>query len=124
MDGKEFASIRKRLNKTQKQTAELLGCSVKAVHSYEQGWRPVPPHIERQVMFLACKITDNKKNLRPCWEVMQCSLEEREQCPAWEFQAGTLCWFINGTICRGEVQKAWKDKIQICRSCEVLASRL
>jgi len=124
MDGREFASMRKRLNKTQKQTAELLGCSVKAVHSYEQGWRLVPSHIERQVMFLVCQKVNGSRNLRPCWEIMQCPIEVREQCPAWEFQAGTLCWFINGTICKGTVKKAWKDKIALCRSCEVLSSIL
>ena len=44
MDRKEFTYFRKRLNKTQKQLAELLGASLKAVHSYEQGWRAVPGH--------------------------------------------------------------------------------
>ncbi|MCK5723736.1 MAG: transcriptional regulator, partial [Gammaproteobacteria bacterium] len=38
MNSKEFVAIRKRLNKTQKQMAQLLGSSIKAIHSYEQGW--------------------------------------------------------------------------------------
>jgi DNA-binding XRE family transcriptional regulator len=38
MDDKEFLRARKILEKTQKQLAELLGSSIKAVHSYEQGW--------------------------------------------------------------------------------------
>jgi hypothetical protein len=46
------------------------------------------------------------------------------QCPAWEFQAGKLCWFINGTICEGEVQQNWQEKMKICRECEVLKSLL
>jgi len=124
MDGREFVSMRKRLNKTQKQTAELLGCSVKAVHSYEQGWRTVPSHIERQVLFLVCQKMNSNKDTRPCWEVMQCPIEVRERCPAWEFQIGTLCWFINGTICKGTEKEAWKEKMDICRSCEVLSSIL
>jgi transcriptional regulator with XRE-family HTH domain len=37
MDSKEFTYMRKRLNKTQKEIAEILGTSIKAVHSYEQG---------------------------------------------------------------------------------------
>ena len=45
MDDKEFLRARKILGKTQKQLAELLGTSIKAVHSYEQGWRTVPAHV-------------------------------------------------------------------------------
>jgi DNA-binding transcriptional regulator YiaG len=36
MDSKEFTYIRKKLNKTQKEMAEMLGTSTKAVRSYEQ----------------------------------------------------------------------------------------
>ena len=42
MQSEEFVLIRKKLNKTQRELAELLGVSIKAVHSYEQGWRTVP----------------------------------------------------------------------------------
>ncbi|MEN8143025.1 MAG: helix-turn-helix transcriptional regulator, partial [Thermodesulfobacteriota bacterium] len=45
MDSKEFLKARKLLNKTQKHLSELLGISIKAVHSYEQGWRKVPSHV-------------------------------------------------------------------------------
>lgn len=51
MDKKEFAQVRKKIGKTQKQLAALLGVSLKAIHSYEQGWRSIPSHIERQVFF-------------------------------------------------------------------------
>ena len=53
MDSKEFKKWRKKLNKTQKEIAQLLGLSVKAVHSYEQGWRNIPAHVERQMFFPA-----------------------------------------------------------------------
>lgn len=49
MDKAEFKLLRKKLNKTQKQMAQLLGVSIKAIHSYEQGWRTVPGAVERQV---------------------------------------------------------------------------
>jgi len=52
MDSAEFSILRRKLNKTQKEIALLLGISIKAVKSYEQGWRNVPPHIERQLYFL------------------------------------------------------------------------
>jgi len=124
MDGKELASMRKKLEKTQKQMAELLGCSVKAIHSYEQEWRPIPSHIEKQVLFLVYRKRNNNRDLKPCWDMKQCPPEEKKQCPAWEFQAGKLCWFINGTICEGEVQQGWREKMEKCRACKVFSFML
>ena len=121
MDSKEFASFRKVLNKTQKQMAQLLGTSVKAIHSYEQGWRRVPTAVERQVYFLATKQNTKKGKPKACWQIKKCSPELKIKCPAWEFGAGELCWFINGTICDGEIQKDWKEKMKICKTCEVFA---
>jgi DNA-binding XRE family transcriptional regulator len=51
MDKKEFSYYRKKLQKTQKEMAQLLGTSLKAVESYEQGWRSIPVPVERQVLF-------------------------------------------------------------------------
>jgi hypothetical protein len=55
MDKNEFKFLRSKLKKTQKQMAQLLGTSLKAIHSYEQGWRSVPVHVERQVFFLVSR---------------------------------------------------------------------
>lgn len=122
MDFKEFLKIRKTLLKTQKQMSELLGVSIKAVHSYEQGWRKIPAHIERQIFFLLSRLRTDEKKLKPCWVVKKCPPQRKKNCPAWEYQAGKLCWFINGTICECQVKKNWKDKMTICRECEVLSS--
>jgi len=119
LDGKEFIYVRKKLKKTQKQVAQLLGTSLKAIHSYEQGWRSVPPSVERQMFFLVSRIAENRISRKPCWAIKKCSHIQKAQCPAREFKAGKLCWFINGTICEGSVQKNWKEKMKICRSCEV-----
>ena len=119
MDSKEFIYFRKKLNKTQKQMAQLLGISIKAIHSYEQGWRSIPPSAERQMFFLISRTAENRKRRKPCWAIKKCSHKQKAQCPAWEFKTGKLCWFINGTICEGSVQKSWKKKMKICRSCEV-----
>ena len=118
----EFKSIRKKLNKTQRQMAHLLGISIKAIHSYEQGWRSIPVSVERQLFFLLSRIQTQMVNKKNCWTIKKCPPERKKQCPAWEFRAGTLCWFVNGTICEGEVQKDWKQKIKLCRKCEMLAS--
>ena len=122
MDSKEFRYFRKKLEKTQLQMAQLLGVSLKAVHSYEQGWRSVPSYVERQVFFLVSKFQKNMGNKNPCWVIKNCPPEKKKQCPAWEFNAGDLCWFINGTICDGTTQKKWGEKMKFCRSCAMLKS--
>jgi len=124
MDSKEFKKLRKKLNKSQKQMAQLLGVSIKAVHSYEQGWRSVPTHVERQMFFLIFNMRGTKKTRKSCWTIKECPTERKKQCPAWEFKSGKLCWFISGTICEGIVHDSWKEKMKICRSCEVFKSFL
>jgi hypothetical protein len=122
MDSTEFKKLRHKMQKTQKQMSQLLGTSLKAVHSYEQGWRPVPAYVERQMLFLISASAGKYKSKKPCWVVRDCPVEQRKMCPAWEFKTGNLCWFINGTICEGWVQLNWKEKMKICRSCAVFRS--
>jgi DNA-binding XRE family transcriptional regulator len=124
MDSKEFLEARKQLGRTQKQMAQLLGTSVKAVRSYEQGWRTVSTHVERQMFFLLSRVKKSAGLSKPCWVIKKCPSSRRVRCPAWEFQAGTLCWFINGTICECEAQSSWREKMKICRKCVVLSSLL
>ena len=124
MNKEYFCLLRKKLGKTQKELAELLGISLKTLHSYEQGWRQIPAHAERQILFLLSKMRDREGEIKPCWIVKGCPPKRRKQCPAWEFQAGKLCWFINGTICECSAQTNWKKKMCICRDCEVLKSFL
>lgn len=120
MTSDEFKRLRKKLEKTQKQTAGLLGVSLKAIHSYEQGWRRVPVAVERQLYFLATrKMLKNAKPV-PCWNVKDCTDEQKSNCPAWELDSGDLCWFVNGTMCNGMTHKSWKEKMEICRTCDVL----
>jgi hypothetical protein len=124
MDSKEFKKLRKKLNKSQQQMAQLLGVSKIAVHSYEQGWRNIRPYVEREMFFLLSRVEGNQKGRKQCWVIKKCPPETKKQCPAWEFQAGKLCWFINGTICCGDACKDWAEKMKCCRSCEVFKSFL
>ena len=124
MDKQEFQTFRQKLQKTQKQLSELLGTSLKAIQSFEQGWRKVPVHIERQMLFLLTFQRDKRKNVRPCWDIRACSPENRLDCPAWEFKAGSLCWFINGTMCQGKPQTNWNSKMEVCRKCEVFRNNV
>ncbi|OGO01535.1 MAG: transcriptional regulator [Chloroflexi bacterium RBG_13_53_26] len=122
MDSTEFAEIRHYLGKTQEQLARLLGVSPKAIQSFEQGWRNIPAHSERQLLFLLYLKSPPDEGCQPCWDITSCPSKERRACPAWEFKAGNLCWFINGTICQGKVQQNWQKKMQLCRQCEVFRS--
>lgn len=119
MDKKEFSQARHLLGKTQNQLAQLLGISPKAVQSFEQGWRGITVHIERQVLFLLAMSRLEKWNKTPCWERLRCTGEMQEVCPAWKFHSGYLCWFMNGVICRGEARESWEEKMEICRKCKV-----
>lgn len=120
MDQNEFSSFRKRLGKTQKELAALLGTSLKAVSSYEQGWRSIPAHVERQIYFLVSRKNTPQKTPKMCWDIKNCPMETREKCPAWEFKSGALCWFINGTICHCSSKSDWQGKIETCSKCEVM----
>ena len=100
--------------------ARLLGVSIKAIHSYEQGWRKIPHHVERQLLFLLSRIVPQGE--ANCWEINKCPDAKLSNCPAWEFRSGNLCWFINGTVCSGKVHTCWEEKMQECRNCEVFLS--
>jgi hypothetical protein len=124
MEKEEFSEIRRHLGKTQFQMSQLLGVSLKAIQSFEQGWRNIPVHTERQALFLlVLKNSPHKKN-RACWVVQRCPIETKRRCPAWEFQVGHSCWFINGTICHGQIQTSWRRKMEICRKCKVFRAML
>ena len=122
VEKEEFCRIRKRIGKTQKELAALLGISIKTLHSYEQGWRRIPAHAERQILFLLSRSRSSDANLKPCWSIKNCPPKRKKQCPAWEFQAGKLCWFINGTVCECSAQTDWHKKMEICRKCDVMQS--
>ena len=48
-----------------------------------------------------------------CWEIQKCGTEK--ECPAYPIY-GRLCFSVKGTLCRGEVQGDYQDKIKRCRS--------
>jgi DNA-binding XRE family transcriptional regulator len=124
MEKSEFSDIRRHLGKTQIQMARLLGVSLKAIQSFEQGYRKVPMHVERQLLFLLAHSGSPYKNNTPCWKIKNCPLTKRQNCPAWEYKLGHICWFINGTICDGEAKENWQEKMELCRNCEIFLSML
>ena len=79
MDSKELATYRKKLGLTQKELAQLLLTSIKAIHSYEQGWRNIPEKIERQVLFLISRQKPASGKDKPCWIQKKCPLERKNR---------------------------------------------
>lgn len=122
MTNDEFYLARGRLGKTQKQLADLLGISLRTVHSYEQGWRNIPEHTEKRLYFLLIHQNQKHENLTPCWEKKLC--HEKEQCPAYEFGCGHMCWYLCGTLCDCTKDACHKWKIHICKNCGIFQSLL
>ncbi len=49
----------------------------------------------------------------PCWEAMKCL--KYAECPAYP-DRGFECWNVAGTLCRGERQGTYNEKINACRN--------
>lgn len=124
MQGKEFSKIRHALGKTQEQLAQILCISTKGIQSFEQGWRHIPVHVEREILLLLSLKTRLTMSSRFCWNIKKCPSEWRENCIIWELQAGHLCWFLSGTFCQGKIHSCWDSKFKLCRKCEVYTSML
>ncbi|MFC1978211.1 two-CW domain-containing protein [Chloroflexota bacterium] len=120
MENIEFSTFRRYLGKTQKQLAGLLNVSPRAVQSFEQGWRNIPTHIERDMLlFISLKRMPFSEIDKPCWEIKNCPGEWRRNCFVWEIKARHFCWFINGSFCDGESRGNWEKKMKLCRQCKV-----
>ncbi|HJX12333.1 MAG TPA: helix-turn-helix transcriptional regulator [Dehalococcoidales bacterium] len=124
MEKSEFRRIRRYLGQSQGQLARLICVSPKSIQSFEQGWRGISASAERQLLFLLSLKRSGRDDGRTCWEIKGCPEDWRQDCTAWEFNAGRFCWFINGTRCQGQVQPGWKEKISICRKCAVFRQML
>lgn len=100
MEKQEFKKIRKKMDKTQREIAALLGVSKKAVESYEQGLRNIPPNVERIIYFLLFKLNADKLgDVTFCWDKKECPADVRENCVGWLAKEGVFCWFITGKVC-------------------------
>jgi len=122
VDNSEFIQFRNYLGKTQIQLAHLLGTSPRTIQSVEQGWRNISISLERQLLLLVFSKGSLRQKNRDCWKIQKCPRKIKRNCPAWEFKIGNLCWFINGTICHGQIQQNWREKMKLCRQCEVFTS--
>jgi transcriptional regulator with XRE-family HTH domain len=129
MDGSAFARLRQALGKSQRELSELLGVSLKAVESYEQGWRNVPTHVERVLYFLLFKLGDDDAlEGAPCWEIQDCPPQTREKCVAYVAKEGRYCWFFTGKLCArvagAAAGGAKLGRLGGCYACPVFSRRL
>lgn len=108
--------------KSQRKLVELLGLSLKAVESYEQGWRSVPSNVERMLYFLLFKLNQKAFEAEfPCWEATSCPEERRGHCVAYVAQEGYFCWFFTGGLCASA--KALGEGERHCYGCTVFIRR-
>ena len=117
--------LREELGHSQREMAEVLGVSTKAIQSYEQGWRKTPPHVEQQVLLQAIlrRHPDLRKVPR-CWKLNKCSAEIRRLCPSAKLKLPGFCWFVTGNLCHGKPGGTWADKREHCLQCQVLKAML
>jgi len=110
--------IRAEMGLSQSELAGLAGISSRAIQSYEQAWRQPSELVERMLLLLlmAHRHGATLSRLR-CWEQKECAPGVRERCIAYVTRQGHLCWFLTGTICEGQRQKSWSDKLRLCLDC-------
>ncbi len=114
----DFAAVRRELGLSQTEFAALLAVSPRTVQSCEQGWRKPSPAVEKSALLLLLSSRNGPRfRDRTCWNVVDCPPHVRQGCLAYLSRQGHLCWFLTGTICQGERQDTWREKISICLQC-------
>lgn len=53
-----------------------------------------------------------------CWDVKNCPTSRRNSCPAYP-NNGSDCWGVTATLCGGEEQGTYHEKMASCRKCEL-----
>ena len=114
-------TLRTELGHSQREMAEALGVSKKAIESYEQGWRKTPPHVEQMVLLQTIlRRHPDMRTVPRCWSLNKCSPETRRRCPSAKIKLPGLCWFITGTLCHGQPAGSWAAKRERCLECQVM----
>ena len=114
--------IRKALKMTQATVARTLGISVRAIQSYEQGWRDVPDAILIQLLVLVAAYKGAALNSESCWDVTGCPPERQKLCPS-KKTGGHLCWFVSGRLCGDSKTKDSNEPLP-CLTCPVVLKLL
>ena len=115
----DIRAIRERLGLTQSDLAALLGFSVRAIQSCEQGWRNPSPSLERMALLLLIARRQGEEFGRlACWDTIACPAASRERCIASSTRQGHLCWFLTGNLsCVQKPLENWEAKKALCLAC-------
>jgi len=118
-------AIREELGLSQSALAALVGISVRAIQSYEQGWRR-PSDMVRRVLLLLLIAHRNGNTMADtrCWDHKHCAPEIRDRCIAHLTHQGHLCWFFTGTMCEGVRMASWSRKLLTCLECSFMQTML
>jgi DNA-binding XRE family transcriptional regulator len=118
MEAVDIKAIREKLGLSQGDLAALVGFSVRAIQSCEQGWRKPSPALEKMLLLLyVAELQGSSFGTERCWEMMGCAPETRDTCVAYRSRQGHLCWFLTGTLCRGQRMGDWLKKRATCADC-------
>ena len=112
--------IRAILGRTQKEMSVALGIAEKTVQSYEQGWRDVPSRVMIQLLVLLALYRRQTMDDVPCWEIRECSPEQREQCASFQVSRGQFCWFVGAAHCHPRNRDGDPGPILPCMQCPVI----
>lgn len=52
-----------------------------------------------------------------CWEYKNCGRDKTKDCPAFPLN-GKTCWLSAGTLCGGQIQGTFAQKIGNCSRCD------
>ena len=114
--------IRRSLGMTQATVARTLGVSIRAIQSYEQGWRETPTSVTLQMLVLASAYRTPALGAKSCWEITGCSATQQSQCPC-RHTNGQLCWLVSGRMC-GASAGSEAASLQSCLDCLVVGRLL
>ncbi len=118
-------SIRDELGLSQSDLAAMAGVSVRAIQSYEQGWRKPSETVERVLLLLLiAQRNGDKLSQNCCWDIKRCPTNLRERCVAYLTRQGHLCWFFTGTMCAGKRLASWPEKYRLCVNCSFMQGLL
>jgi hypothetical protein len=110
---------------SQSELAGLVGISSRAIQSYEQAWRQPSELVERMLLLLVVAHRNGARLSQcRCWEQTTCSPGVRKGCIAYVARQGHLCWFLTGTMCKGQRQESWSDKLRLCLDCGFMQALL
>jgi DNA-binding XRE family transcriptional regulator len=116
---KTLKDVRATLGRTQAELADALGLSVKAVQSYEQGWRDVPVRVMIQLVVLLALYRKHSMDDIPCWETRHCEEDMRSSCAAFTIGKGQFCWFVGRKDCRPTAGSGPENALP-CMTCPVV----